>query len=365
MFPLYQVLEKIVVLLPLFGTISAVLFLLWGAYWILLQKKPELRSEQKFSRQILMLALGVVGLVVVALALPVDQSTRNQIIGLIGILISGILAFSSTTIIGNLMAGVMPRITMPFKTGDFIRIGDHFGRVAERGLFDTEIQTDHRELVALPNSYLISKPVTVVRSSGTIISINLSLGYDTHHSRIEELLSEAAREAGLDDPFVQLIELGDHAITYRVSGLLSEVKELLTARSNLARKVLDHLHGEKIEIVSPSFVNQRRLAEGTQILPSQIIEPVVLDSTLPEAIVFDKAEQAEQKDKRRQLLETQLQELKAQLASVESEGKPALEESIKHIRQQIVELESPAPNQDPQQGGKESPPPEPVQGPRS
>ena len=361
---LNHLIEKVLVFFPLIGTICVVLFFLWGGFWILLQKRPDLGSEEKLPRQLLLLALAVGGIIAIILALPVGVSTRNQIIGLIGILISGILAFSSTTIIGNLMAGVMLRMTMPFKTGDFIRIENHFGRVAERGLFDTEIQTDHRELVALPNSYLISKPVTVVRSSGTIISINLSLGYDTHHSRLEELLLEAAREAGLGDPFVQLIELGDHAITYRVSGLLSEVKELLTVRSNLARKVLDRLHGEKIEIVSPSFVNQRRLAEGTQILPTQIIEPVVLDSTLPEAIIFDKAEQAEQRDKLRHQWETQLQELKVRLTAAEGAEKQNLENTIAELRKKIAELKAPVAPQDPGKSPQESQPTEPVQGPR-
>lgn len=363
MSPLNQLFEKIIVLLPLIGTICAVLLLLWGVFWMLLQRRPELASEQKFPRQLLVLVLAVVGLVAIALALPVGESTRNQIIGLIGILISGVIAFSSTTIIGNLMAGIMLRITMPFKTGDFIRIGNHFGRVAERGLFDTELQTEQRELVALPNSYLISTPINVVRSSGTIISINLSLGYETHHSRIEALLLDAAREAGLGDPFVQLVELGDHAITYRVSGLLKEVKEQLTVRSSLARKVLDRLHGERIEVVSPTFVNQRRLAETTQILPPHIIEPSSAASSIPEAIMFDKAEQAEQRDKRRQQLETQLQELKTQLTSAQGEDKQVLEKSIEQLRQNIVELESPVPIQEGGPAAEDGHSTEAVQGP--
>ena len=47
---------------------------------------------------------------------------------------------------------------------------DHFGRVSERGLFHTEIQTQDRDLTMLPNLYLVTHPVTAIRSSGTIVS---------------------------------------------------------------------------------------------------------------------------------------------------------------------------------------------------
>ena len=140
---------------------------LWGAHWLLIGRHPDLGNERKFPRQIVMLGLAIVGLVTIVLFLPISESSRNQLLGLIGLLASGILAFSSTAIVSNLMAGILLRVTKPFRIGDFIRVGDHFGRVSERGLFDTEIQSESRELIAIPNTFLISHPVTTVRSSGT------------------------------------------------------------------------------------------------------------------------------------------------------------------------------------------------------
>lgn len=71
------------------------------------------------------------------------------------------LAFSSTTMFSNIIAGNMMRFTRPFITGDFIRVNDYAGRVTERGLFDCEIQTENRELIVIPNNFLINNPVTV------------------------------------------------------------------------------------------------------------------------------------------------------------------------------------------------------------
>lgn len=151
-----------------------------STHWFLLERDPDLSSERKFPRQITMLGLGLLSLVLAILALPTSETFRDRLLALIGLLISGIIAFSSPTIVANFMAGILLRITKPFKTGDFVRVGEYFGRVSDHGLFDTELQTEARELIALPNTYLISHPVTAVLNSGTIISITLSLGFDIH-----------------------------------------------------------------------------------------------------------------------------------------------------------------------------------------
>ena len=204
------------------------------------------------------------------LAFPVSESSRNQIIGLIGLLLSGIIAFSSSTIFANLMAGIMLRVTRPFGTGDFVSVNGHFGRVVERGLLDTEIQTEDRELVAFPNTSLITNPVTVVRSSGTIVSVKLSLGYDIHHSRIETLLLDAVKECGLDEPFVQILELGNFAVTYKASGMLVDTKTLLTARSNLCRAVLDTLIRDNRVTIDDIWARAHRQFEAGRTGPAKL-----------------------------------------------------------------------------------------------
>ena len=109
----------------------------------LMLRKPSLAGDgSRFYRQLVMLALTIAGLIAIVIVLPIEPSTRNQIIGLVGLLLSGIIAFSSPTIFANLMAGLMLRATQSFRTGDYIRVGDQFGRVAERGLFDRVLTPD-------------------------------------------------------------------------------------------------------------------------------------------------------------------------------------------------------------------------------
>jgi small-conductance mechanosensitive channel len=269
-----------------------------------------------------MLITSIIGVLVIVFALPISETSRNQLLGLFGIVLSGIFAFSSTAIISNLMAGVLLRITQPFKVGDFIRIGESFGRVSERGLFETEIQTESRELISLPNVYCISNPLTTIRSSGTMISATLSLGYDVNHKTVEPLLMEAAEACGLMEPFVHILELGDFSVSYRVTGLLEEPKKLISAKSNLYASVLDTLHKNHIEIVSPGFVNQRKLDDHAKVIPVTKHGNIATqpEQAVAEDIIFDKAEQAEQAEQEKVTLLSQIDAAKLARSEASSDA---------------------------------------------
>ncbi len=256
---------------------------------------------------------------------------------------TAIIALSSTTFVSNAMAGLMLRSLGNFHAGDFVLVGEHFGRVTERGLLHTEIQTEDRDLVTVPNLFLITQPVRVVRGSGTIVSCELSLGYDVPRERLTALLQEAARSAELEEPFVLVTDLGDFAVTYRVAGFLADVRRLVTARSALRAAVLDTLHGAGVEIVSPTFMNQRQLEPGRRLLPRDVAEPppsaehgvtaqeAPADDGDVEAIIFDKAETAQRLVELRRSRERLAAELEALRAG--DGGADALDE-----RQSRLEL---------------------------
>jgi hypothetical protein len=206
-------------------------------------------------------------------------------------------------------------------------------------------------LITVPNSFLISNPVQVTRSSGTIISGDVSLGYDVPREKVEELLKKAAENAGLREPFVYVIQLGDFSILYRVYGLLEDVKYVLSAQSTLKKMMLDALHHGGVEIVSPNFMNQRAIPEEKVFTPPHTrLSRVNSEEDYgpeTEALSFDKAEQAESIEKirekrdamdaemekaRRDIKEAETaeekQELKTRIAALEGRKK-WLEELIK------------------------------------
>ncbi len=232
-----------------------------------------------------------------------------------------------------------------FRLGDFLRVENQFGRITERGLFHTEIQTEERDLTTLPNLFLVSHPITVLRSSGTIVSATVSLGYDIPHHTIDKLLVEAALAAKLTDPFVHIMELGDYSVTYRISGFLSEVKQLLSARSKLRAMMLTTLHDAGVEIVSPIVMNQRRLEEGVRVLPPQstkLAQPEEQDvENNPESLIFDKADamaQIEALKEQRDAIREEISGLEAQIKSKGETIRSWIERRITSIRQEEERL---------------------------
>ena len=325
--------------LPSFSIFIASIGILWGLHWLFVGRHPEFGSERKFPFQILMLILSIISLLAIVMTLPINTDSRDQIMSLIGVLLSGIFAFSSTNIISNLVAGILLRITEPFKTGDFIKVDNFFGRVSERGLFDTEIQSENREFIALPNAYLVKNPILAIPNKDAIVSTKLSLGYDVHHLKVEPLLIKAARECGLEHPFVHILELGDFSVTYKISGLLKEAKGFITTRSNLSRSILDALHGEGIEIVSPTFMNQRHISEDKKIIPTFVKEPITKNGVEAEKIVFDKAEKAEKAEEKKQELIDGIEHLKSTLENTLDENKDKVKESIEAKRKRLKVVE--------------------------
>ena len=301
-------------------------------------------ATHRLRNQLILFSLTSACLVVLVLALPLGVETRGQLLGFIGIVMSAAFALSSTTFLGNALAGLMLRAVRNFSTGDFIRIGDHFGRVSERGLFHTEIQSEDRELTMLPNLYLVTNPVTTLRRSGTVIAATVSLGYDVPRRRIEERLLEAARRCELSDPFVQITDLGDFSVGYRVAGILEEVKRYVTARSRLRGAVLDALHEDGIEIVSPNFMNTRMVEAGHAFVPPAVAMPAAApEETAPEDVVFDKADEAETLDtalNEHAELEKTIHDLEKSAAGAEEADVARIARELAAARERLGELEA-------------------------
>ena len=340
MFPPEAIQAALLEFMPLFFTVISVLLVLWIAHMLLIARQTDLGSEKLFPRLLTMMGLTLIGMVVIVLAIPVESDTRHQIIGLIGLVISAVFVFSSGNIFANLMAGIQLRVTSPFRVGDFIQVNEHFGRVAERGLFDTEVQSESREVIVIPNTFLVTHPVATVRNSGAIVSTSLSLAYDLNHNQIRPLLLEAATASGLKEPFVHIQALGDFSITYRISGVLTEVKGLITARSNLRIAVLDILHREHIEIV-PSGQRQLDAAEKALLRSARQREKqkAWVDNTVAEEIVCDKAEQAEQFSIEKSQLHVGMAALKEQLETAEGEEKHVVSLELEHMKEQLATLD--------------------------
>jgi len=309
----------------------------------LVRKSKELAGQGTFRRQMVLTFLSLFFIVAVIVTAPIKETMQGNLISLFGIAVTGVIALSSATLASNAMAGLMLRAVRNFKRGDYIRCGEFLGRVTERGLFHTEIQNERSDLITLPNLHLATNAVTVIRPSGTFVSAKLSLGYDNQHDEIEKLLIEAAERAGLVDPFVRIRQLGDFSVTYEVSGRLGETKRFLGSKSSLHRAVLDSLHRAGVEIVSPTFMNQRQIKPGEAFVPEVKITADPTRDRGPDSVVFDKADQVEKvEDLRLRLtaLDKEIADLSAQAKAAQGDEAEKIKETVflrERIRERLVE----------------------------
>jgi len=329
-----------------FPTVATALFF-WGLYVLskkLLERQSKGKTDKALIRSIILFAIAAIGIISLVLSLPMASDQKGQLTSLIGIVLSAVLGLSSTTFIGNAFAGISLKLRKNFKPGDFIEVDGVFGRVTEQGLFHTEIQTVDRDLTTLPNMSLASNSVKVTRQSGTIISVECSLGYDVNRHKIEDALIEAAMACELTDPFVHIVSLGDFSIVYKVHGLLQDVKSIVSAKSRFTGHVIDALHEAGIEIVSPSFMNQKPVGDTLFIPEKYRPKNTTKEESAPEAVIFDKAEEAENIEKKKQLVadldkeilmrNEELQKVKDESVKKEIEQKLA---ETKELKEEIVD----------------------------
>ena len=308
---------------------AVTLFLIFAVDRLLARTKL-LHTDVKFAKQLIQFVILSIGLIFVVFSLPIAAQYKESILSLLGIIAGAAVALSSTTFIANAMSGIMLRIIKPFRAGDYIESETIFGRVTDVHILHTEVQSIDRDLVTFPNLKLVSNPLKTIRTSGTIISTCVSLGYDVPRRKIEKSLLLAAEKIGLENPFVHVLELGDFSVTYKVGGLLKNIESLITTRSDFKKAVLDSLHEAGVEIVSPNFMNQRILKEGTVFIPPK--EPLKVEvpqkppEKKPEEIIFDKAIEAEILGKIELILsnlEEKEKDLKQQISSVPEQNRKA------------------------------------------
>ncbi len=295
-----------------------------------------------FTRQWIVVVLAFILALIALLLLPIEASIKSQIVQVLGVALPAAVALSATAILGNAMAGLVLRRVANFRLGDFIRVGEHFGRVSERTLMHTEIQTEDRDLTSLPNLLLVTQPIKVVRRSGTVISATVSLGYDIPWSKVEEALLEAATRADLQGPFVQVKELGDFSVVYRAAGVLEDVRSLHAKRSDLRTHMLDCLHEAGIQILSPNYINLRGLSENApETVPEKADNLAQSGKELgapPTGLIFDKADSAAALASRRE----DLVQVEEELAGGDNEDeatRKSLEQRKKRLLSHIAYLE--------------------------
>lgn len=297
--------QLVTVLKSLLEPLSSVLvliFLLFVNSWVFKRVKSNIMQGSIVKNSIAALLI-LLGLLVFILSFPIDKTLKGQILSFLAIVVSAGIALSSTTVLGNLIAGIMNNSMNRFRNGDLIKIGDLQGRVTKKSVFHTEIQLEDSNFITIPNLYIATNPVKLTRKTDPVISTSVSLGYDIPRLKIENALREAALLTGLKDPYVYITSLGDYSVVYKIHGFLKDSSKYFSTISLLNAHVIDVLHQKKIEIVSPTFMNQIN-ANDKVFIPEEMGKSTnPSDEKAPENLIFDEAIKSEKIEKKKDRIE--------------------------------------------------------------
>lgn len=201
----------------------------------------------------------------IAMIYPYLPGSNSGVFQGISVFVGLIVSLGSSTVIGNIIAGLVITYMRPFKIGDRIKLNDTMGNVVEKTPLVTRIRTPKNEVVTIPNSFVMSSHTVnfsqSAREYGLIIHSEVSIGYDVPWRVVNKLLIEAALNTPgvVDDPrpFVLSTSLSDWYPVYQVNAYIKDADRLADIYSALHQNIQDRFNEEGVEIMSPHYMAVR------------------------------------------------------------------------------------------------------------
>lgn len=201
----------------------------------------------------------------IAMIYPYLPGSNSGVFQGISVFVGLIVSLGSSTVIGNIIAGLVITYMRPFKIGDCIKLNDTTGNVIEKTPLVTRIRTPKNEVVTIPNSFVMSSHTVnfsqSAREYGLIIHSEVSIGYDVPWRKVNKLLIEAALNTPgvVDDPrpFVLSTSLNDWYPVYQVNAYIKDADKLAQIYSDLHQNIQDRFCEEGVEIMSPHYMAMR------------------------------------------------------------------------------------------------------------
>lgn len=201
----------------------------------------------------------------IAMIYPYLPGSDSGVFQGISVFVGLIVSLGSSTIIGNIIAGLVITYMRPYRIGDRIKLNDTVGNVIEKTPFVTRLRTPKNEVVTIPNSFIMSSHTVnysaSARQFGLIIHTSVTIGYDVPWRQVHQLLINAARlTPGVLEqpkPFVLETELSDYYPCYQINAYIKDADNQGPIMSDLLQNIQDVFAEAGIEIMSPQYIAAR------------------------------------------------------------------------------------------------------------
>ncbi len=220
---------------------------------------PELVEPTFQILRFLVLAFALVA------AFPYIPGSDSPVFRGLSIFVGFLLSLGSTSLISNIIAGVVVTYTRGLRIGDRVRIGDAEGDVIERTWLVTRIRTIKNVDITIPNGMLLNNHIVnfsaAAEETGVVLNTAITIGYDVPWRLVHDLLIESAQETAyileLPEPFVLQIALEDFYVRYELNAYTMKPGRMAQIYSELHQNIQDKFNEAEIEILSPSYTSFR------------------------------------------------------------------------------------------------------------
>jgi potassium efflux system protein len=223
--PLFSMGERGYSLLDMLA-LPVVLAVLWAAvsaFTRLIESRVLRRGGMHHGGQetigmLIRYALTLLGSLVVLQAWGIDVRT----LAIAGSVLGVGIGFGLQNLANNFVSGLVISLERPIKPGDFVRVGEFQGTVERIGARSTEILTNDRVSVLVPNSKLLEQEVVSWTHNDPTCRITTRVGvaYGTSVALVRRALLEAARSHPLvipdRAPSVSLASFGAHGMNFEL-----------------------------------------------------------------------------------------------------------------------------------------------------
>ena len=228
---------------------------------------PELVDPTYQLLRILVIALALVA------AFPYIPGSSSPVFRGLSIFVGFLVSLGSTSLITNLISGIVLTFSRGLKVGDRVRIGDSVGDVVDRTMLVTRIRTIKNVVITTPNGMVVKSEIVnysaEAREGGLILHTSVTIGYDVSWRKVEKLLIDAANETSYilehPKPFVLKTSLDNSYISYELNAYTVKSHYMENIYSELHQNVLDKFHQAEVEILSPSYMAVRDGMDSTII----------------------------------------------------------------------------------------------------
>ena len=194
-------------------------------------------------------------------AFPYIPGSSSPMFKGLSIFVGFLLSLGSTSLITNIISGIVLTYSRGLKIGDRVQIGDTVGDVIDRTLLITRVKTIKNVIITIPNVIVMQNQIVnyslEARETGLILHTSVTIGYDEPWRNVQKLLINAALETTdiMEYPkhYVLKTSLYNHHVTYELNAFTANPVRMADIYSDLHQNILDKFNQAEVEILSPTY----------------------------------------------------------------------------------------------------------------